>query len=315
MRAFQALHRPQSTLTSEQRAAVTDLTAKTGIDATKVHAVFYRLAEKIDRPRRPPQPVFSAIRDPDSLKGVTLLVDESSMISKAMASDILRTGITVAAVGDPGQLPPVEGSSFFTKASFTLTEIHRQAFESPTIRQAHAVRVGGHYEADGAAVRVITRLTGDELRAAEVVITGRCQTRMRMNAEKRRVLGLHNPLPRQGEPLICLRNGQCNGAIYYASRDLEEGDETVGISTDDGDVEVPTIFLGPGHEYDRPELAPWQTVFAFAYPQTVHQSQGSEFDSVLFIDEWFRSDRHRWLYTGLTGAKERITVASKDQPS
>ena len=44
-------------------------------------------------------------------------------------------------------------------------------------------------------------------------------------------------------------------------------------------------------------LAPWQTVFAFAYAQTVHQSQGSEFDSVLFIDEWFRGDRHRWLYT------------------
>ena len=80
-------------------------------------------------------------------------------------------------------------------------------------------------------------------------------------------------------------------------------------------MEVASVFLGPGHEYDRPELSSLADRLRLRYAQTVHQSQGSEFDSVLFIDEWFRGDRHRWLYTGLTGAKERITVASKDQPS
>jgi exodeoxyribonuclease-5 len=281
--------------------------------------VFYRLFETIEREGQPPRLVFKTANAPGELKGEVLLVDESSMVSKAMAADIRRTGITVVAVGDPGQLPPVEGEPFFTEASFrrnfTLTEIHRQALESPIIRQAHAVRLGGQYEADGEAVRVIDRLTGGELRATQVVLTGRRNTRMRMNAEMRRIRDLHNPLPRLGEPLICLRNTPqydlCNGAIYYASRDLHEDDKTVGISTDEGDIEVPAIFLSPGHEYDRPEVPRWVSAFAFGYALTVHQAQGSEFDNVLLIDESavFREDRDRWCYTAITRAKERIVIA------
>ena len=43
--------------------------------------------------------------------------------------------------------------------------------------------------------------------------------------------------------------------------------------------------------------------------------QGSEFDNVLLLDEWFRDDRVQWLYTGITHAKERITIASKGEPA
>src|SRR6516164_3147983 len=118
----------------------------------------------------------------------------------ALPHRILATGITVVAFGDPGQLPPIHGDPFFTNANFTLTQIHRQAFENPIIRQAHRVRSGGTYERDGDSVRVISRLSADELRATDVVLTGRRETRMRMNAEKRRVLGLESHLPRQGEP-------------------------------------------------------------------------------------------------------------------
>ena len=138
-----------------------------------------------------------------------------------------------------------------------------------------------------------------------------------MNAEKRRVLGLQSHLPRQGEPIVCLRNTRkfslCNGAIYYTSRDLEPGDKTVGISTNVGDVEVYAVFLTPGREYDEVDLPPgaWMTVFAFGYALTVHQAQGSEFDRVLLIDEWCRDDRNRWIYTGITRAKERLVVAAK----
>jgi exodeoxyribonuclease-5 len=243
-----------------------------------------------------------------------LLLAESSIISKAVAGDILATGVTVIAIGDPGQLPPVEGQPFFTSATFSLTQIHRQALENPIIRQAHAVRSGGSYTANGDAVRVVNRLTAEELRGAEILLTGRRKTRMRMNAEMRRVRGVVNPLPRSGEPLICLRNarkyGLCNGAIYYATRDLGEGDKTIGVSTDAGDIEVYATFLTPGHEYAL-DLPPggWMTAFAFGYALTVHQAQGSEFDDVLLIDEWAGEDRSRWLYTGITRAKERITIA------
>ena len=149
------------------------------------------------------------------------------------------------------------------------------------------------------------------------MLTGFCATRSRMNTLCRRALGIAAPLPLSGEPLVCLRNtpkyGLYNGAIYRASRDLREDDKTVGVSTDAGDIEVYARFLPPGQEDEKLDLPPggWMTVFAFGYAMTVHKSQGSEFDSVLLIDERFLEDRIPWLYTGLTRAKERITVARR----
>jgi exodeoxyribonuclease-5 len=301
--------------------AASVLTTKTGVQATTVHSAFCQFVKELEQEGEPSRPVFRPAHSRGSLKSQVLLLDECSMISKSVSVDILAAGVRVVAIGDPGQLPPVEGQPFFTSASFELTEIHRQAIENPIIRQAHVVRSGATYVPDGDAVPVINRLTSTELRAADVVLTGRRQTRMRTNAEESRVLGLLNPLPRFGEPLICLRNapknGLCNGTIYYASSDLAEGDKTIGISTDAGDLELHAQFLPPGREYDQLDLPPggWMTVFAFGYALTAHQAQGSEFDSVLLIDEWFQKDRIPWLYTGITRAKERITIASKDQPS
>jgi exodeoxyribonuclease-5 len=298
------------------------LTQETGIAASTIHSAFYHFVKEIERENQLPRLVFRRAHAPGSLCGQVLLLDEVSMVSRDVAADIIATGVTVIAFGDPGQLPPIEGLAFAISADFTLTEIHRQALESPIIRQAHAVRQIGVYEADGDAVRVLDRLSDDDLCAADVVLTGRRATRMRLNAEIRRALGIDCTLPVLGEPLACLRNarkyGLCNGAIYYASRDLHQGDATVGISTDAGDIEVHASFLTPGREYDKLELPPggWMTAFAFGYSLAVHMAQGSEWDRVLLIDESaaFRDDRNRWLYTGITRAKERISIASKGSP-
>ena len=250
-----------------------------------------------------------------------LLLGEVSMVPRDVAADIIATGITIVAFGDPGQLPPVEGLPFSISADFTLTEIRRQALESPIIHQAHAVRSTGAYAADGDTARVVNRLSADDLRRADVVLTGRRATRIRMNALVRQAHSIASLLPRLGEPLVCLRNarkyGLCNDAIYYASCDLHEGDKTIGVSTDAGDIEVPSWFLPPDIEYDRLDLPPggWMTAFAFGYALTVHMVQGSEFDNVLLLDEWFRDDRVQWLYTGIIRAKERITIASKGEPA
>jgi hypothetical protein len=71
-------------------------------------------------------------------------------------------------------LPPINGDPFFTQASFALEEIHRQALESPIIRQAHAVRQTGRYMPDGDAFRVVGRSTTDDLLAAEIWCIGVC---------------------------------------------------------------------------------------------------------------------------------------------
>jgi exodeoxyribonuclease-5 len=320
-----AARHPYAHLCAPTGKAASVLAAKTGIRATTIHKVFYRLTDTVEREGDTPRLVFKAIREPGAFRGQTLLIDESSMVGRKVAADILRTGVTLVAVGDPGQLPPVEGRPFFTEAvfkrSFVLTEIHRQALENPIIRQAHAVRVGKPYEADGEAVRVIDQLSDEELIAADVVLAGRRPTRMQLNAERRRILGFSNPLPRLREPLICLRNlpkyGLCNGAVYFASRDLQEGDKTIGISTDDGDLEVPGVFLPAGHEYDRPDLPVWMCSFAFGYALTTHLAQGSEWDKVLLVDESavFGDDRNRWLYTGTTRAKNKLVIARSLPPT
>lgn len=309
--------RPSAYLAAPTGKAASVLRAKTGIEAETVHRTFYDYVETEEREGKPPRLVFCAKHAPGSLTGSVLFLDECSMISRQVAADILRTGITVVAIGDPGQLPPVEGDPFFTSASFTLNQIHRQALESPIIRQAHRVRECGGYGADGDAVRVIERLTANDLLGVDVILTGKRATRSRMNTLVRRALGITAPLPRLGEPLVCLRNspkyGLCNGQIYYASRDLAEGDQKIGISTDAGDLEVHAHFLPPGQEDDRLELPSggWMTAFAYGYALTVHKSQGSEFDRVLLLDEWFSSDRDRWLYTGVTRARERIVIARR----
>ena len=50
--------------------------------------------------------------------------------------------------------------------------------------------------------------------------------------------------------------------------------------------------------------------FEFAYAVTCHKAQGSEFDFVVVFDEsWaFNEERHRWLYTAITRAREKLLI-------
>lgn len=50
--------------------------------------------------------------------------------------------------------------------------------------------------------------------------------------------------------------------------------------------------------------------FEFAYAITCHKAQGSEFNTVVVYDEsWvFGEERHRWLYTAITRAKDKLLI-------
>ena len=312
--AYVAARWPGARLCALTGKAASVLRAKTGLPATTVHAAFYDFVRRDAGEGL----VFAPAWSPGSLKGEVLLLDECSMIPKQMAQDILATGVTVIAIGDPGQLPPVSGVPFFLSADFTLRQVQRQALLSPIVRQAHAVRAGRPYEGDGDGFRVSRRVMGEDLLAADIVLTGRRWTRSRVNELKRQALGIGARLPRAGEPLVCLKNspmqGLYNGAIYMASRDLREGDECIGIRLDDGDeIEVPADFLGPGREdepFEAEGRSRWRMAFAFGYALTVHKAQGSEWDRVLLIDEWGGQGvgRAQWLYTGITRATREIMV-------
>lgn len=274
------------------------------------------------------QPMF--IRNEDSLvKDVEMVViDECSMVDSRMGEDLLSFGTPVLVLGDPAQLPPVGGAGYFTegvKPDVMLTEIHRQAQESPILRMATKVRNKETLELGdyGQNCRVLSeghKLDPEEVLAFDQVLVGKNATRRASNKKLRQLKGHHDPYPVVGDRLVCLRNnselGLLNGALFHVADVTGVMDEKVfmSITPEDSIVSLEVgahehYFLGKEDELKWFEKREAQE-FDYGYALTVHKSQGSQWDSVGLFDEsyCFKADRHRWLYTGITRAAESITV-------
>ncbi len=73
-----------------------------------------------------------------------IVVDEASMVNGQMLDDIKSFGLPILAVGDHGQLPPVQGEgALMLQPDVKLETIHRQAKDNPIIALAHSVRQDG----------------------------------------------------------------------------------------------------------------------------------------------------------------------------
>jgi len=292
--------------------AASVLRRRSGLQACTLHSFFYRLIVANKDARGRDVLHFERQHGDGQLTADLVLLDESSMIGDEIGRDLLATGAKVIACGDPGQLPPVKGQQFFSQPDVTLTHIHRQALESPIIRQAHAVRRGGLYAADGPCFRVANDGTDDDLRNADTVLCWRNRTRDYMNAKCRRVRGLWPPTPQREEPVVCLKNapqfGVFNGATYTLLKPFLQGDTAIVVDVDGEPVEIPRITFR-GIPSALPDDTEATTLFDFGYAMTVHKAQGSEWDSVVLVDEYRRTEqRQAWLYTGITRAAVRILV-------
>ena len=63
-----------------------------------------------------------------------IIIDEASMITETIWNDLLSFGIPIIAVGDHGQLPPINGNfNLMGEVDLYLEQIHRQARTSPII--------------------------------------------------------------------------------------------------------------------------------------------------------------------------------------
>jgi exodeoxyribonuclease-5 len=298
--------------------AASVLRRKTGLPVSTIHAAFYQLTEKGKDAAGKQVLRFLPVHERGQLAGSIVLVDESSMINHEMARDILRTGAKVAVCGDRFQLPPVSGRAFFDWSDVTLKTIHRQALESPIIRQAHRVRAGEHYREDGDGFRVFRDrgFTPDEAISADVILCYTNATRHHANKFVRSALGLGpgEVIAFASEPAMCLKNaapfGIFNGATYRVLRDFKRGDTSILIDVDGAAMTIPMVtWEGMPSPLD-PRIDPVSR-FDYGYAMTVHKAQGSEWDTVLLIDENFRpNDRMRWLYTAITRAAKQISVST-----
>lgn len=293
--------------------AASVLRRKTGLMVSTIHSEFYEYIGKEKDKRGKEQLKFVEAHEAGDLEDAIVLIDECSMVNEAMANDILRTGARIVACGDPGQLPPVSGKQFFWRPDFFLNEIHRQAQDSPIIRQAHAVRNGHPYQPDTDLFRVVRKPTDEDLLMAGTILCWTNKRRIAGNEYMRRLNG-YSGYPQPGEPVICLRNvrdmGIFNGAVYTLLEQFLPGQTEILIDVDGTAVKVPMVeFHGvpTGLKHNEEAL----TKFDFGYVMTVHKAQGSEWDNVVLIDEYGRrEDREKWLYTGITRAASRITVVS-----
>src|SRR5919107_1831700 len=99
-----------------------------------------------DKPRESGEetPTFELWDDAPASKAALIVIDECSMVDAELGRDLMSFGVPVLVLGDPAQLPPVQGGGFFTEAEpdAMLTEVHRQARDNPIIRLSMAVREG-----------------------------------------------------------------------------------------------------------------------------------------------------------------------------
>ena len=261
-----------------------------------------------------------------------VVVDECSMVSEALADDIRSFKKPILVLGDVlGQLPPIEGLGAFTnrEPDFRLTELHRTAEDSPIARLVWRARQGASLPRGGPPEARVAPL--DDAAWAEItdadnqVICGKHTTRQAVIRRCRARHGFTGAMPTVGEPLICCRNdyyqGLVNGDIavlwritendpaleWFKADLLVEGEERTGIAISRA------LFKTAGSEtLQVPVPGRRVALFDWAYAITAHKAQGSEFPSVVVIDDqfarWDRDLRRRWLTTALSRASERLQV-------
>lgn len=273
---------------------------------------------------------FAFIWNPDSNAKHTklIIIDECSMVDDELAADLLRYGKPILVLGDPAQLPPVSGAGYFTEAmpDKMLTEIHRQAEGNPIIEMATAVRKGElipDHLRNSTTTRIVSRgtLGIEDVLKADQLIVGRNVTRQSFNVRIRKHLGRKTLLPEPNDRLVCLRNDHSlrifNGGLFTAEKaKVNKTVVRITVASEDFPDRKPfpvnvrkEFFTGGIENIDWKELKGTQQ-FDYGYALTCHKSQGSQWPYIIVYDESsvFREDAHRWLYTAITRAADKLIL-------
>lgn len=264
-----------------------------------------RLRDEIRREQAKVDSPDWILRDETELTGAPLLVlDEVSMVGERMAYDLLSFGTKILCLGDPAQLPPVDGGGYFINAApdHLLTEIHRSALDSPVTRMATAIRNSepgrrdyGISGVDGTSGR-IDRMSIADLLDFDQVLVGRNATRWQAVHLLRALRGLVGA-PQAGDRIIALANS--------GEAEVFNGQQFDVIDALDSDRDDRHILVVRDDEVGERTLTCWASGFVdlegekqakrdgrgtivaatFAQAITTHKSQGSQWPRVLVVDE------------------------------
>lgn len=267
-----------------------------------------------------------------------IIVDEASMVDEQIWKDLKSYQIPIIAIGDHGQLPPINGSfNLMEKPMLKLEQIHRQAENNPIIKLSILAREEGQIPSGnfGKGIKKILKNESDSAYEIEeilnnynkdtLILCGYNSTRIKLNQFIRNSLELNPFVPEPGDRVICLRNNHeaeiYNGmlgtiiAIEKQDNDWFETEIEMdgSLSTYFGKISV--------HQFNNPESLNFTKqrkrimegdLFDFGYALTVHKAQGSQSKRVVLFEERFsRMDAEmwrRWLYTAVTRAEKELFI-------
>lgn len=309
-----AIYKPKGSKGSERLTAL-----RQALENAKEEDTRKAIAAKIALEERTAGSPLFGLNSESAVQDANLVIlDEGSMVDRRMLDDLMSFGVPVLMLGDPFQLPPVAGSSVMKmeELDFCLTEVHRQALDSPVLWIATEVREGriprpGTYGAS----EIRTGMTPDHALSADMLIVGRNATRRQFNGRMRELHGRAGE-PSKGDKLICLKNSKKHplvngtGGVLTSFQRIDGRTAMVEVDTDDGPVSCVAhtqYFEGGQPEFFEMEEA---ESFDYGYAITAHKSQGSQANNVLVYNESsaFRQDAKRWLYTGITRAVDSVRI-------
>lgn len=271
-----------------------------------------------------------------------IVVDEASMVNEEMANDLKMFGIPVLAMGDSGQLPPIDGKHGLLRDTpdFFLSEIHRQALENPIIALATMAREGkriknGSY---GGVVNVVDYKNDEittDVDSNAMILCGTNKKRWKLTQRIRKAFDYGAPYPMEGEPLIVCKNFRRNDMLLYINGEIvtsaadhehmEDGQAYFTLYFEDQEGQEQKELANQGlfeeHRFRvrNKTSAPKDVAYKsrtrhlnldWSWAITTHKAQGSQWDDVVVHDEsyMFKDQADKWLYTAITRAAETLTI-------
>lgn len=270
-----------------------------------------------------------------------IILDEVSMVSPKLAADIEAYNVPILVLGDPAQLPPVEGGGYYTDATpdHLLTEIHRQALESQPLRIATAVRTstGNHLglaAEDYTPANLATAMQADQILCWSNRVRWNLINAIR--GRQARMAGVPGP----GDRVMCLTNNReiavFNGAQFTVLDNVADSvlGPTLRLRDEDGHERDIPCYAGGFQGREAQEMAKKSSgahrggrmLATFSQAITVHKAQGSEWPDVYVVDETPNmismatkrvgpaeayADARRWMYTAASRASRAVTIAHR----
>lgn len=316
-----------------------------------IHGLIYTAETKYDPQLKTHVVTGWKLKKKSELWQNVIIIDEASMVSEQIWDDLKSFDKPIIGVGDHGQLPPV-GDKFnlLSNTDFQLTEIHRQALNSPIIYLSQLVRRQGYIPYNQFFSKEVFKLSWNSQRCQKIwnekvifdenliVLCGFNTTRCHLNDVIRQKLSYDkNKIPYPGERIVCLVNNHTtkimNGQIGSIQWIMPENHGLMRMTIDMGDTDPVESFVSDKcfgevtyTMYDGTKKLKTQQRYAMArggskvdffdygYAMSVHKSQGSEWPKVIVFEQrsrhWDDEFYARWLYTAITRSSEKLFIIS-----